>query len=109
MRSLLILALVLMPAAACAAVTDQPRLTFAVNMRGFIAALRQSPAAPPGSAVIVVHRGKTIFESASGVRNLSTGALLTMDTPIYNASVTKSYTGLLAAMLDAERKLSTLR
>ena len=105
MRSLLFLALPLMLGSGCAAAADRPRSTFASDMGGFIAGLRQSPAAPPGSAVIVVHYGRTIFESASGVRNLSTGLPLTMDTPIYNASVTKSYTGLLAAMLAAERKL----
>jgi CubicO group peptidase (beta-lactamase class C family) len=105
MRCLLFLALPLMLSSACAAAADRPRSTFAADMRGFIAGLRQSPAAPPGSAVIVVHRGTTIFESASGVRNLSTGAPMTMDTPTYHASVTKTYTALLAAMLDAERKL----
>ena len=105
MRSLLFLAFPLMLACGCAGTAAKPRAGFSADMNGFIAALRQSPAAPPGSAVIVVHRGVTIFESASGVRDLSTGAPLTMDTPIYNASVTKSYTGLLAAMLDAERKL----
>ena len=105
MRACFFLALPLVLASAGAAASERPAPTFAADMRAFIAALRQSPAAPPGSAVIVVYRDRTIFESASGVRNLSTGAPLTMDTPVYHASVTKSYTGLLAAMLDAERKL----
>ena len=112
MRPLLFLALPLFLGSACAVAAERPPSTFASDMHGFIAGLRQSPAAPPGSAVIVVHRDRTIFESASGVRNLSTGAPMTMNTPVYHASVTKSYTGLLAAMLDAERKLpldSTLR
>ena len=103
MRLRLFAMLTMMLTASPATAAEPP--TFAADMSRFIAALRASPAAPPGSAVIVVNRGKTIFTSASGVRNIDTGAPLTMDTPIYNASVTKAYTGLLAAMLDAERVL----
>jgi CubicO group peptidase (beta-lactamase class C family) len=75
---------------------------YAAALGNFIEQLRATPAAPPGTVVIVTHRGRTLFERAYGVRNIETGDPLTLDTPIYNASVTKAYTGLLAAMFDAE-------
>jgi CubicO group peptidase (beta-lactamase class C family) len=65
-----------------------------------ISQLAASPYAPPGFAVLVVEGDRTVFERAYGTRNLATGTPLTLDTPIYNASSTKAYTGLLAAVLD---------
>lgn len=71
----------------------------------FIRQLRATPHAVPGTAVVVVHGDRTVFEKAYGVRNLATRAPMTLDTPVYNASVTKAYTGLLAAILDVDGTL----
>jgi CubicO group peptidase (beta-lactamase class C family) len=78
---------------------------FQRNLGAFIARLRDDANAPPGTAVIVVHRGETVFEAAYGVRDSRDGAPLTLDAPMYNASVTKAYTGVLAAVLDADGTL----
>jgi CubicO group peptidase (beta-lactamase class C family) len=74
-------------------------------MGTFVERLRATPNAPPGTVVIVTMGGRTLFARAYGYRNLATRARMTLDTPIYNGSVTKSYTGLLAAMLDADGTL----
>lgn len=67
--------------------------------------LRATPAAPPGTVVVVTHRDRTVFARACGFRDLGRKAPMTLDTPVYNAPVTKAYTGLLAAMLDSEGRL----
>ncbi|MEN0652679.1 MULTISPECIES: serine hydrolase domain-containing protein [Hyphobacterium] len=54
----------------------------------------------PGFAVIVVTADDVLIERVEGLRNAETGAPLTPDTPIYIASQTKAYVGLLAAVLD---------
>lgn len=71
----------------------------------YVERLRATPAAPPGTVVVVTHRDRTVFARAYGFRDLGRKAPMTLDTPVYNASVTKAYTGLLAAMLDSEGKL----
>lgn len=68
----------------------------------YVDRLRASPAAPPGFALVVVRGDRTVFERAYGVRDLARRAPLTLDTPIYTASATKAYTGLLAALLDRD-------
>jgi CubicO group peptidase (beta-lactamase class C family) len=78
---------------------------YAKALGGYVQRLRATPAAPPGTVVIVTHGRRTLFARAYGMRDLRTGKPMTLDTPVYNASVTKAYTGLLAAMLDAEGKL----
>jgi CubicO group peptidase (beta-lactamase class C family) len=85
-----------------AAAADQRTVAFQDQMTGFIERLRADPNAPPGFVVVAVDPERALFEGAYGVRDLSTGAPMTLDTPIDNASVTKAYTGLLAAMFDAE-------
>ena len=79
---------------------------YAALLGGYIDRLRSIPGAPPGTVVLVTHRGRTLFARAYGVRDVSSGAPMTLDTPVYNGSVTKAYTGLLAAMLDADGTLS---
>lgn len=54
----------------------------------------------PGFAVVVVTADDVLIERVEGVRNGETGAPLTPDTPIYIASQTKAYMGLVAAALD---------
>ncbi|HEX8622613.1 MAG TPA: serine hydrolase [Allosphingosinicella sp.] len=78
---------------------------YAASLGAYVERLRGTPAAPPGTVVVVTQGRRTLFARAYGLRNLATGAPMTLDTPVYNASVTKAYTGLLAAMLDAEGKL----
>jgi CubicO group peptidase (beta-lactamase class C family) len=97
---------------AASASTAQPRPAappaseaFATAFDSYIGRLRATPAAPPGTVVVVTHGARTLFARAYGSRNLATGAPMTLDTPVYNASLTKTYTGLLAAMLDAEGTL----
>lgn len=68
----------------------------------FVDRMRAEPYAPPGFVVVVSDGNKVLFERAYGVRDASTRRPLTLDTPIYTASTTKSYVGLLAAQLDAK-------
>ena len=60
----------------------------------------------PGYAVVAVTADEVLIRHVQGVRRASTGAPLTADTPIYVASQTKAYMGLLAARLDADGVLS---
>ena len=78
---------------------------FREALGAFIDELRANEFSPPGFAVVVLHGGDVVFERAYGVRDTSTGRALTLDTPIYNASTTKAYTGLLAAILHQEGTL----
>lgn len=75
--------------------------SFNRRFEGFVERLRQDPSAPPGFAIVVVEGGNTVFERAYGTRDLRTNDPLTLDAPIYTASTTKSFVGLLAAQLDA--------
>jgi CubicO group peptidase (beta-lactamase class C family) len=61
---------------------------------------RFSGAVGPGFAVTVVTADDILINRIEGIRNAETGAPLTDDTPIYIASQTKAYMGLLAAVLD---------
>lgn len=60
----------------------------------------------PGFAVVVVTADEVLLNYVTGVRRASTGAPLNPDTPIYIASQTKAYMGLLAAALDQRGILS---
>ncbi|WP_375548264.1 serine hydrolase domain-containing protein [Oceanicaulis alexandrii] len=60
----------------------------------------------PGYAVVAVTADDVLLREVWGERRASTGAPLTADTPIYIASQTKAFMGLLAAQLDAEGVLS---
>lgn len=68
--------------------------------------LGRFPDRGPGFAVVVVTPDNMLFRYTDGVRRASTKELLTNDTPIYIASQTKAYIGMLAARLDAEGILS---
>lgn len=58
------------------------------------------PELGPGYAVVVVDRDRQLLGYTRGLRNAATGAPLTLQTPMYIASQTKSYMGLLAHVLD---------
>ncbi len=58
------------------------------------------PQLGPGYAAVVVTADEILLNKVTGVRRASTQAPLTVDTPIYIASQTKAYVGLLAAILD---------
>lgn len=62
--------------------------------------LDRFPDLGPGFAVVVVTADEMLLNRATGSRHASTGAALTADTPMYIASQTKAYLGLLAATLD---------
>ena len=64
------------------------------------------PIAGLAFAVVVVTPDKTLLKYTDGVRRASTNEPITNDTPIYIASQTKAYVGMLAARLDAEGILS---
>ncbi len=60
----------------------------------------------PGYAVVAVTADDVLLTHVQGERRAATGAPLTADTPVYIASQTKAFMGLLAARLDAEGVLS---
>ncbi len=54
----------------------------------------------PGFAVVIVTEDDILLNRATGVLRASTGVPMTEDSPLYIASQTKAYMGLLAAILD---------
>lgn len=75
----------------------------AERMEGFLAGF---PDLGPGYAVVAVTADDVLLRHVQGVSRASTGAPLTADTPVYIASQTKAFMGLLAARLDEEGVLS---
>ena len=53
----------------------------------------------PGGAMLIGHRGETVFREAFGVADLATGRPFTVDAPCRLASVTKPFTATLFARL----------
>ena len=80
--------------------------TLAETPRGAAAQLDEFldrfPDLGPGFAVVVVTPDAVIMNRTQGQRRAATGAPMTSETPIYIASQTKAYMGLLAAWLDAQ-------
>ena len=64
--------------------------------------LDRFPDLGPGYAVVVVTPDEVLLRDVRGVRKAGEDDPLTTDTPLYIASQTKAYVGLLAARLDAE-------
>ena len=60
----------------------------------------------PGYAVVAVTADDVLLTHVQGERLAGAGAPLTADTPVYIASQTKAFMGLLAARLDADGVLS---
>jgi CubicO group peptidase (beta-lactamase class C family) len=67
------------------------------------ATLRQWPEVP-GLSVAVVKDGKPLFATGYGFADVASNRVMTASTPVYIASSTKSFTGLMCAMLAAEGK-----
>jgi CubicO group peptidase (beta-lactamase class C family) len=87
------------------AVSRQPPASARADIDRFIAAtLRTFPEAP-GVSVAVVKDGKPYFAAGYGFADLAAKRGMTAVTPVYIASSTKSFTGLMCAMLAAEGKL----
>jgi len=64
--------------------------------------LGRFPDLGPGYGVVVVTPDDVVLRHVQGARRAGTGAPLETDTPMYIASQTKAYVGLLAARLDEE-------
>lgn len=90
---LLVLVLVSFVVPAAAATPEQA----ARQLQAFLDGI---PTLGPGYAVVVVDRERQLLGYVRGTRNVASGAPLTMGTPMYIASQTKSYMGLLAQLLD---------
>jgi len=71
----------------------------AASLEAFLA---EFPDLGPGYAVVVVTADDVLMRHVQGERRASSSAPMTTETPIYIASQTKAYMGLLAARLDAE-------
>ena len=59
-----------------------------------------------GGAMLIMHRGETVFREAFGVADLATGRPFTVDAPCRLASVTKPFTATLFARLVEEGRLA---
>jgi CubicO group peptidase (beta-lactamase class C family) len=88
-----------------AAAEAPARPDHARDFAAFAARLAADPSAPPGFAVVVTDGRRTLYSRAAGVADAATGRAMGLDTPVYTASTTKAYVGLLAARLDLEGRL----
>src|SRR5436190_10209165 len=71
----------------------------------FIASTLRTFPEVPGLSVAVVKDGKPFFATGYGFADIAAKRPMTAATPVYIASSTKSFTGLMCAMLAAEGKL----
>ncbi|KZN49440.1 serine hydrolase domain-containing protein [Pseudoalteromonas luteoviolacea] len=82
------------------------QLSYAVTPQQAAEKLKQFiedvPSLEPGYAVVAVTKNEVLLNHVQGIRNIDTQLPLTLDTPIYIASQTKAYMGLLAAKLDKQ-------
>jgi CubicO group peptidase (beta-lactamase class C family) len=90
--------LALTPLAACASTRAQPNAY--ERLERFLERLAALEFAPPGFTVSVVTRDSPPLTRAWGVRDASTGAPIRTDTPVYIASMTKAFVGLMAVALE---------
>jgi CubicO group peptidase (beta-lactamase class C family) len=72
----------------------------------FLAEQELSPLSPPSYSLVVANGEKVVYSRLKGERVMGSPEPLDMDDRLYIASVSKSFTGLLAAKLDAEGVLS---
>ncbi|HEY2828685.1 MAG TPA: serine hydrolase domain-containing protein [Thermoanaerobaculia bacterium] len=84
-------------------------LPLAASERGdidrFVATTLRAFPEVPGVAVAVVKDGKPFFASGYGFADVASKRAMTGTTPVYIASSTKSFTGLMCAMLAQQGKL----
>lgn len=71
----------------------------------FVAATLQAFPEVPGVTVAVVREGKPFFATGYGFADVASKRAMTATTPVYIASSTKSFTGLMCAMLAQQGKL----
>src|SRR5436305_10166400 len=71
----------------------------------FIASTLRAFPEVPGLSVAVVKDGKPFLAAGYGFADIAAKRPMTAATPVYIASSTKSFTGLMCAMLAAEGKL----
>ena len=71
----------------------------------FVAATLQAFPEVPGVSVAVAKDGKPLFASGYGFADVASKRPMTATTPVYIASATKSFTGLMCAMLAQQGKL----
>ena len=76
------------------------RAVAAVQAR--MALIDQVEDAIPGRGIVMVRAGDAPIVDVKGVTSMENGVPMDGDTPIYIASMTKAYTGLMAAQLDAK-------
>lgn len=88
-------------AAFCASAADSAD-ELAKKLDPFMAEMEASPLAPPSYSLAVASGDTLLYSRVKGKKILGGDDPLTLDTPLYIASVTKSFMGLLAAKLDAD-------
>lgn len=71
----------------------------------FVSSTLDSCKSVPGMVLAVVDQNGVLFENAYGVRDVKTMAPVTLQTPFYIASSTKSFTALATALLAHKKKL----
>jgi CubicO group peptidase (beta-lactamase class C family) len=57
----------------------------------------------PGASIAIVHGDRIVFSRALGVRNIETGDPMTTGSLVRIGSITKSFTGLMAALLASDK------
>ena len=85
-----------------AAVSDDAWTRITTGMDQFLARIEALEDYPPGAAVIVVTGDGRRYIRVHGETKAGSGHRVTPDSVFYIASMTKAYTGLLAARLDVE-------
>src|SRR5436305_7735210 len=70
----------------------------------FIASTLRAFPEVPGLSVAVVKDGKPFFATGYGYADIASKRVMTATTPVYIASSTKSFTGLMCAMLAEKGK-----
>lgn len=76
------------------------------KLDAFMAEQELSPLSPPSYSLVVASGEKILYSRLKGERAPGSDTPLAMDDRLYIASVSKSFTGLLAAKLDADGVLS---
>ncbi len=80
----------------------QDNMDYQKQLESFIQQTLDEAGTIPGVAVSVVQGDKTLFQGGFGHANLEKSLKMNEESSFYIASVTKSFTGLLAAILDEE-------
>ena len=98
MRSLMVLAGILLMAEAPSAAANLSRIDEYLQKEMALNAI-------PGASVAVAHRGELIYAKGFGVRSTTTGEPMSADTPVDLASLSKSFTAMAVMELDHQDRL----